>query len=151
MSMQLKSDRMLPVGIDMAWAALNDDEMLRRCIPGCETLRRDADDVLAATVCLAIGPVKARFNGIVRMEDVRPREGYRMVFEGQGGIAGFGKGSAVVQLQAQPDGRTLLSYEAIAQVGGKIAQIGSRLVNSAAQKITGEFFSRFEKELASNV
>lgn len=149
MSMQLKNDRMLQVGISTAWAALNDDDMLRRCIPGCETLSREGEDVLAATVCLAIGPVKARFSGRVRMQDVRPLEGYRMVFEGQGGIAGFGKGSAVVQLQAQPDGTTLLSYDAAAQVGGKIAQIGARLVNAAAQKITLEFFSRFEKELAS--
>lgn len=150
MSMQLKSDRLLPVNITRAWAALNDDDMLRRCIPGCESLSREADDVLSAVVCMAIGPVKARFHGVVRLEDVRPLEGYRIVFEGQGGLAGFSKGSAVVQLQPQPDGNTLLCYDAMAQVGGKIAQIGARLVNAAAQKITGEFFTRFEKELASS-
>ncbi|MET3515076.1 carbon monoxide dehydrogenase subunit G [Pseudacidovorax sp. 1753] len=151
MSMQLRSERPLPVDMATAWAALNDDETLRRCIPGCESLAREGQDMLVATVCLAVGPVKARFSGTVRMEDVRPPEGYRLVFDGQGGMAGFGKGTAVVQLTTLPDGGTLLTYDAVAQVGGKIAQIGARLVNAAAQKIAAEFFTRFERELATRL
>ena len=146
--MKLQSERMLPVDVATAWSALNDDAVLQRCIPGCEALTRVAADLLEATVSLAIGPVKARFKGKVQLADVQPLKGYRMVFEGQGGVAGFSKGTALVQLAAQDDGRTLLTYDAAAQVGGKIAQIGSRLVDAAAQKITNEFFARFEKELA---
>jgi carbon monoxide dehydrogenase subunit G len=149
MSMNFSGERVLGVGVAAAWAALNDDAILKRCIPGCETLQRSEPDLIEATVALSIGPVKARFKGKVRFEDVQPEQGYRMVFEGQGGVAGFSKGTAVVRLSAQDDQRTLLTYDASAQVGGKIAQIGSRLVDAAAQKITGEFFSRFEKELAS--
>lgn len=149
--MRLKNDRVLPVAIGVAWAALNDDAILLRCIPGCESLVRSEPDLVRATVVLAVGPVKARFNGSVRFEDVEPLKGYRMVFEGQGGVAGFSKGTALVQLFAQDADRTLLSYDAAAQVGGKLAQIGSRLVDAAAQKITGEFFARFEKELAPAV
>ena len=148
--MKLKNDRLLPVPVANVWSALNDDAILLRCIPGCESLTRSEAHLLEAVVALAIGPVKARFNGRVRFEDVEPLKGYRMVFEGQGGIAGFSKGTALVQLFEQDDGSTMLSYDAAAQVGGKIAQIGSRLVDAAAQKITTEFFARFEKELGAS-
>jgi carbon monoxide dehydrogenase subunit G len=133
----------------VAWAALNDDAVLQRCIPGCESLTRETPEVLKATVALAIGPVKARFNGTVRFENIQPMKGYTLVFEGQGGIAGFSKGTAAVQLVDPGDGKTVLTYVAEAQVGGKIAQLGSRLIDATSKKLAGEFFSRFEQELAA--
>jgi carbon monoxide dehydrogenase subunit G len=147
--MKFAEDRVLPVTPDVAWAALNDDAVLQRCIPGCESLSRETPEVLKATVALAIGPVRARFNGTVRFENIRPMQGYTLVFEGQGGIAGFSKGTAAVQLVDGSDGTTVLTYEAEAQVGGKIAQLGSRLIDATSKKLAGEFFSRFEQELAA--
>jgi carbon monoxide dehydrogenase subunit G len=147
--MKFAEDRVLPVTPEVAWAALNDDGVLQRCIPGCESLARETPEVLKATVALAIGPVKARFNGTVRFENIQPMKGYTLVFEGQGGIAGFSKGTAAVQLGDGSDGTTVLTYEAQAQVGGKIAQLGSRLIEATSKKLAGEFFSRFEQELAA--
>ncbi|MDP9932797.1 CoxG family protein [Variovorax paradoxus] len=147
--MKFQNERELPVSVTTAWAALNDDAILHRCIPGCESLQRAEPDVLKAVVVLAIGPVKARFNGTVRFEDIQPLKGYRMVFEGNGGIAGFSKGTAEVQLAENADGTTKLAYVAEAQIGGKIAQLGSRLIDAASQKITGQFFARFEQELSN--
>lgn len=147
--MKFAEDRVLPVTPDVAWAALNDDAVLQRCIPGCESLARETPEVLKATVALAIGPVKARFNGTVRFENIQPMKGYTLVFEGQGGIAGFSKGTAAVQLVDTGGGNAVLTYEAEAQVGGKIAQVGSRLIDATSRKLAGEFFSRFEQELAA--
>jgi carbon monoxide dehydrogenase subunit G len=147
--MKFAEDRVLPVTPGVAWAALNDDTVLQRCIPGCESLTRETPEVLKATVGLAIGPVKARFNGTVRFEDIQPMNGYTLVFEGQGGIAGFSKGTASVQLVDRGDGTTVLAYVAEAQVGGKIAQLGSRLIDATSKKLAGEFFTRFEQELAA--
>lgn len=147
--MKFAENRVLPVTPDVAWAALNDDAVLQRCIPGCESVTRETPEVLKATVALAIGPVKARFNGTVRFEDIQPMKGYTLVFEGQGGIAGFSKGTAAVQLVDAGDGTTVLSYEAEAQVGGKIAQLGSRLIDATSKKLAGEFFSRLEQELTA--
>lgn len=143
--MELKGERLIPAPIDATWAALNDPEVLKNCVVGCDTLERTADDAFQAQMAVKIGPVSARFKGSLKLTDVNPPTSYTIHFEGQGGVAGHGKGSANVLLAvAETDGHTLLTYVARAQVGGKIAQIGSRLVDAAAGKIADEFFQAFE-------
>jgi carbon monoxide dehydrogenase subunit G len=144
--MNLQGERRLPAPIDQAWAALNDPAALKACITGCESLERTGDDEYAVVMAVRVGPVNARFKGRLRILNIQPLSSYTIEFDGQGGVAGFGKGSADVALTA--DGaETVLRYGAKAQVGGKIAQIGSRLVDSAAEKVAGEFFSAFESYL----
>lgn len=127
---------------DIAWAALNDPELLRQCIPGCESIEPDGDNAWQLALTAAVGPVKARFKGRMALQDIQTPESYTIAFDGQGGAAGFGKGVARVSLA--PDGdATLLTYVVQAQVGGKIAQIGSRLVDAAARKMADTFFVRF--------
>lgn len=145
--MQLNNERLLPVGQAQAWAALNDDAVLMASIPGCDSLTRTAPDTLQATVTLAIGPVRARFQGRLTLQDVDAPNSYAMVFEGQGGAAGFSKGTARVRLVPVDDASTRLQYEAQVQIGGKLAQLGSRVIDGASQKVIGEFFSRFEQQL----
>lgn len=128
------------------WAAINDPEMLKKCIPGCEEIEQLSDTDMAAKVVLKIGPVKASFKGKVTFENVVAPETLTIVGEGSGGIAGHAKGSAEVKLEEDGDG-TILSYQVKAQIGGKIAQLGSRLIDSTAQKLAKEFFTRFEAEL----
>ncbi len=130
------------------WAALNDPEALKRCIAGCESLERTGDDAFQAVVAVKVGPVAARFKGNLKMTDIQAPTSYVIHFDGQGGVAGFGKGSAEVKL-ADDGGNTLLTYNAQAQVGGKMAQIGSRLIDAAAGKITDDFFKAFETEFAN--
>lgn len=143
--MELKGERLIPASIDATWAALNDPEVLKGCVAGCESLERTAEDAFHALMAVRIGPVSARFKGHLKLADVNPPTSYTIHFEGQGGVAGHGKGSAdVVLAVAETDGHTLLTYVARAQVGGKIAQIGSRLVDAAAGKIADEFFQAFE-------
>lgn len=140
--MELKGQQLIPASQNRTWDALNDPEVLKACIAGCETLERTADGGFAATLALRIGPVSARFRGSLTLSDVQAPERYTIHFDGQGGMAGFGKGSAEVKL-APSTGGTLLTYQAKAQVGGKLAQVGSRLVDAAAGKITNDFFSAF--------
>lgn len=140
--MQLQGQQLIPASVERTWAALNDPEVLKACVPGCETLERTADDAFSATMALKIGPVSARFKGNLKLTDVQAPTSYTIHFDGQGGVAGFGKGSAAVRLEAA-DGGTLLHYDAKAQVGGKLAQIGSRMVDAAAGKITQDFFRAF--------
>ena len=143
--MELKGERLIPAPIDATWAALNDPEVLKNCVVGCDTLERTADDAFQAQMAVKIGPVSARFKGSLKLTDVNPPTSYTIHFEGQGGVAGHGKGSADVLLAvAETDGHTLLTYVARAQVGGKIAQLGSRLVDAAAGKIAEELFQAFE-------
>jgi len=144
--MQLIGERLIPAGLDRTWAALNDPEILKSCIAGCESLERTGDNAFAALVAVKVGPVSARFKGSLQMTKVQPPTGYTIVFEGQGGAAGFGKGSADVTLAAEGDA-TRLRYTAQAQVGGKMAQIGSRLVDATAGKLTDDFFRCFEERL----
>jgi len=144
--MQLTGERVIPAPIDKTWAALNDVEILKASIKGCESLEKTGEDEFMAALKIKIGPVNARFKGKLNLENVQPPNSYTIRFEGQGGVAGFGKGSADVNLESQGDS-TLLKYESNAQVGGKIAQIGSRLVDSAAAKIAQEFFAAFEQQL----
>lgn len=145
--MQMSEQQRLPVPLAAAWEALNDTQLLTRCIPGCESLTLDGEDEYAALMVIAIGPVKARFKGRLCIEEKQPPTAYRLQFEGQGGAAGHGKGHANVRLEAEGPDATVLHYEAHATVGGKLAQIGSRLVDMAARKLANDFFARFNAAL----
>lgn len=147
--MKLEGQKSIPAPIERTWAALNDPEVLRASIAGCESLELTGDDEYTAALKVRIGPVNARFKGKLKLSDIVAPSSYRIAFEGQGGAAGFGKGNADVRLEPQGD-TTLLSYTAEAQVGGKIAQIGSRLVDAAAAKIAEDFFTAFEAHLAAD-
>ena len=127
---------------DAVWAALNDPDVLKRCIPGCQSLEMKSPTELAATVKIKIGPVSATFNGEVTLSNINAPESYTISGEGKGGIAGFAKGGADVVLKEDGD-ETLLQYSAKAQVGGKLAQLGARLVDSTSQKLAQQFFADF--------
>lgn len=145
--MNLTGEYRLAAPREAVWRALNDPDILRRSIPGCESVDKLSDTELAAKVTLAIGPMKARFSGKVTLADLDPPNGYTISGEGQGGVAGFGKGKAAVKLDPVTDDQggdaTVLRYQAEAQVGGKIAQLGARLVDATAKKLADEFFGRF--------
>jgi carbon monoxide dehydrogenase subunit G len=145
--MELKGERRIPAAVDTTWAALNDPAILKACITGCESLERSGQDAFTAVVAVKIGPVSARFKGQLRMTDVRAPHGYTIHFDGQGGVAGFGKGSAEVSLSPDAAG-TRLGYMARASVGGKLAQLGSRLIDAAATKMAEDFFQAFESQLS---
>ena len=144
--MELKGERLIPASQDATWAALNDADTLKACIAGCESLERTGQDSLTAVVAMKIGPVSARFKGNLAMTNVKAPESYTINFDGQGGVAGFGKGSADVVLVPEGAG-TRLTYLARATVGGKMAQIGSRLIDATAGKLTEDFFRAFENQL----
>ncbi|RQH03694.1 CoxG family protein [Paraburkholderia dinghuensis] len=148
--MELTESHSLPVPQQRAWEALNDTAILKACIPGCESIEADGENAWSVALMAAVGPVKARFKGRLALTDVEAPNRYTIHFEGQGGAAGFGKGSAQVLLQSAGDDATTLSYTATAQVGGKLAQIGSRLVDGAAQKIAAHFFKRFGEQLGDS-
>lgn len=145
--MQLSNQQTLPVGLNQAWEALNDISLLQAAIPGCESITPTGDNRFDVAVMAAVGPVKARFKGKLALENLQPPHSYTLRFEGQGGAAGHGKGSADISLKAVNAHETVLHYSAQASVGGKIAQIGSRLVDMAAQKMATEFFASFNTAL----
>ena len=145
--MEMTGSQTLPVNRQIAWDALNDPEILKASITGCDELTRTSDAEFATQVTAAVGPVKAKFKAKLTLFDVMAPESYAIRFDGQGGVAGFGKGEARVKLTSQGES-TLLEYSAKASVGGKLAQIGSRLVDATAQKMAGEFFTKFNAELA---
>ena len=147
--MNLQGERLIPATPETTWEALNDPETLKACIAGCESLERTGDDEYLATVAMRIGPVNARFKGRLKLQNVVPPTSYTITFDGQGGAAGFGKGSADVQLSPDAAG-TRLGYTAKAQVGGKLAQVGSRLIDGAAAKIAEDFFKAFESRLSAS-
>jgi hypothetical protein len=147
--MELTQTHLLPVPLQTAWDALNDPAVLQRCIPGCESITAAGDNAYDVAMTAAVGPVKARFKGRMELTDIVPPTSYRLNFDGQGGAAGFGKGTAQVQLVPEGPTVTRLSYTAHAQVGGKLAQIGSRLVDGAARKLADEFFQRFAAEFGA--
>jgi len=147
--MELQGERVIPASLDTTWAALNDPAVLKACIAGCESLERTGPDTLVAVVALKVGPVSARFKGNLAMTNVQAPTSYTITFDGQGGVAGFGKGSADVALTPQ-GAQTLLKYVARATVGGKMAQIGSRLIDATAGKITEDFFKAFEAHLQAS-
>jgi carbon monoxide dehydrogenase subunit G len=140
--MELSGDHRIAASRQAVWDALNDPEVLKACIPGCESLTQDGDNAFDAIVVAKVGPVRAKFSGRVELSNIRPPESYTITGEGKGGTAGMAKGGADVVLEEDGDG-TVLRYTVNADVGGKLAQIGSRLVKSAANKQAREFFSRF--------
>lgn len=142
--MEMKGEQLIAAPRSVVWAGLNDPDVLRESIPGCEELVKQSDNEFAAVVHAKVGPVSARFRGKVTLSDISPGHSYRISGEGQGGAAGFGKGGAQVSL-ADDGGKTRLSYAVTAQVGGKLAQIGSRLIDGAARKMADDFFSRFNE------
>ena len=145
--MQLSNQQTLPVTLAQAWEALNDISLLQQAIPGCEQITPAGDNQYSVLITAAIGPVKAKFKGKLQLEDLQPPNSYTLRFEGQGGAAGHGKGTAEVRLEATGAHETVLHYSAHATVGGKIAQLGSRLVDMAAQKMATDFFSTFNTKL----
>ncbi len=144
--MEMTGSQTLPVSRQLAWDALNDPDTLKIAITGCEELVRTSDTEFATTVVAAVGPVKAKFKAKLTLVDVVAPESYTIRFDGQGGVAGFGKGEASVKLTPEGDS-TRLDYSAKASVGGKLAQIGSRLVDATAKKMADEFFTKFNAEL----
>src|SRR4029453_6207556 len=148
MAMTMSGEYHPPAPREDVWQKLNDPEVLKSCIPGCEELEKLSDTEFRAVATTKIGPVKARFKGTGRLSDLDPPNGYRISGEGDGGVAGFAKGGATVALVAK-DGGTLLTYNVEAQIGGKLAQLGQRLVNGAAKKIADEFFQKFASSVGA--
>ena len=144
MAMTMNGEAVLPADRNKVWVALNDPEVLKACIPGCQELEKVSDTEFQATVRAAVGPVKATFKGRVQLLDLDPPNGYRIGGEGQGGVAGFAKGGANVRLE-DAEGGTRMTYDVEAQIGGKLAQLGQRLINGAAKKLADEFFANFAK------
>lgn len=144
--MEMSGEVRIEATVDEVWAALNDAEILKACIPGCQELEKVSHTEMTAKVVLKIGPVKAKFGGEVTLENLNPPNSYSIVGEGKGGIAGFAKGGADVSLEQDGD-ETILRYEAKAQVGGKIAQLGSRLIDSTSKKLANQFFENFRNAL----
>jgi len=141
--MQMNDSRSVPASRDKVWAALNDPDVLRQCIPGCQSLEMTSPTDMTATVVIKVGPVKATFGGKVTLSDLDPPIGYRITGEGSGGVAGFAKGGAAIRLEAAGEHETFLHYEVESQIGGKLAQLGGRLIDSTAKKLAGEFFTKF--------
>ena len=147
--MQINDSQRIPASRQRVWEALNNPDILRQCIPGCQSLEMSAPDEMMATVVLKVGPVKATFGGKVTLSDLDPPSSYRISGEGSGGIAGFAKGSAAVKLSEDGSEATILSYEVDAQIGGKLAQLGGRLIDSTARKLAGQFFASFGQLVAN--
>jgi uncharacterized protein len=145
MAMSMTGEVQLPAAKSVVWTKLNDPEVLKACIPGCQELVKEGNTAFRATAKLAIGPVKATFKGKVTLSDLDPPNGYTITGEGEGGIAGFAKGGAKVRLSDADGGGTMLAYDVQANVGGKIAQLGSRLIDGVAKKMSDAFFSAFAK------
>jgi uncharacterized protein len=142
MAMTMNGEYELPVPPQTVWQKLNDPMTLKACIPGCEQLDKTSDTEFQAVATVKIGPVKAKFKGRVTLSDLDPPNGYKISGQGDGGVAGFAKGGATVKLTPK-NGGTLLAYNVDAQIGGKLAQLGQRLVNGAAKKVADDFFANF--------
>jgi carbon monoxide dehydrogenase subunit G len=146
--MEMSGEQLIPATQKQTWDALNDPEILKACVPGCESIEKTGEDQYEVRMTARIGPVSAKFKGKLALSDLNPPNSYSIAFEGQGGVAGFGKGGAQVQLA--PEGHdTKLTYQVKANVGGKLAQIGSRLVDAAAKKLSEEFFNAFNAKVAT--
>jgi hypothetical protein len=140
--MKMSGEEIIPAPREAVWKALNDPEVLKQAIPGCQEITKISDNDLGAKVTVKIGPVKAAFSGTVHLSNLNPPESYRISGEGKGGVAGFAKGGADVRLEEVPTG-TKLSYDVDAQVGGKLASLGSRLIDSTARSLASQFFEKF--------
>ena len=146
--MEMKAEQLVPAPLQVVWDALNDPEMLKACVPGCEAITPAGDNVFDVLMVARVGPVAAKFKGKLTLSDVHPPSAYSLTFEGQGGAAGFAKGSASVRLTPE-FGKTRLAYDVKASVGGKLAQIGSRLVDAAAKKVADDFFKTFNEKVGA--
>ncbi|MEH6728223.1 MAG: carbon monoxide dehydrogenase subunit G [Hyphomicrobiales bacterium] len=147
--MDMSGEYRIPATREAVWAALNDPEVLKECIPGCESLEKSSDTEMTAVVTMKVGPVKAKFKGTVTLSDFDPPKSYKITGEGKGGAAGFAKGGADISL-AEDGQDTILTYTAKAQVGGKLAQLGSRMIDSTAKRIADEFFGNLAKKLGAD-
>jgi len=147
--MELSNTRTVPLPRPVVWAALNDPAVLKDCLPGCESLEADGEHAWRVVMAARVGPVSARFNGRMSMTDIHEPETYTLQFDGQGGSAGFARGDARVTLTPVAGDQTEMAYVAKAQIGGKLAQIGSRLVDGAAAKMADDFFARFVTRAAA--
>jgi carbon monoxide dehydrogenase subunit G len=145
--MDMIGEQRINASREAVWSALNDPEILALCIPGCDTLEKTGDNEFTATVTAKVGPVKAKFSGKVTLSDLDPPNGYTLSGEGQGAGAGFAKGGAEVRLVEDGD-QTVLTYKVNAQVGGKLAQVGSRLIDGTARKLAGQFFTKLNETLS---
>lgn len=141
--MQMNDSQTIPASREKVWAALNDPAVLKLCIPGCQELDMTSPTEMTAKVVIKVGPVKASFGGKVTLSDLDPPNGYKITGEGSGGVAGFAKGGAAIQLQAVEENETILHYQVDSQIGGKLAQLGGRLIDATAKKLAGEFFAKF--------
>jgi uncharacterized protein len=146
--MEMTGEQLVSASQEVTWNALNDPEVLKACVPGCESIERISGNDFLVLMVARVGPVSARFKGKLSLSDIKPPNSYSISFEGQGGAAGFAKGSANVSLSAE-NSSTKLSYSVKANVGGKLAQIGSRLVDGAARKVADDFFRNFNEKLSA--
>ena len=144
--MEMSGEQLVPAPQKAVWDALNDPQMLKACVPGCESIERTGDNEYQVLMVARVGPVSAKFKGKLTLSDIKPPDSYSLSFEGQGGPAGFAKGGAHVRLAPEGDS-TKLSYDVKASVGGKLAQIGSRLVDAAAKKVADDFFRNFKQKV----
>jgi carbon monoxide dehydrogenase subunit G len=147
--MEMTGEQLIALPQAATWEALNDPEILKDCIPGCETIERVAENEYELTMTAKVGPVNAKFKGKMTVSEADPPRAYTLVFEGQGGVAGFAKGRASVALTPQ-DAGTRLAYTAKAAVGGKLAQVGARLIDGVAKKLADQFFTAFNKRVSGN-
>ncbi len=144
--MEMSGQKLIPETRETVWKALNDPEILRNCVPGCQTLNKTSETEMEATASMKVGPVSAKFGGKISLSELNPPVSYRITGEGQGGVAGFAKGSALISLD-EVEGGTMLNYSVDAQVGGKLAQLGGRLIDSTAKKMSEAFFEKFASEI----
>jgi uncharacterized protein len=145
--MEMTGEQLIPVPQEKVWQGLNDPEVLKACIAGCESIEKVSENEYRVALVAAVGPVKAKFNGKLLLSDLNPPNSYSLSFEGSGGAAGFGKGGAKVALETE-GAATRLRYTANASVGGKLAQVGSRLIDGVAKKMADDFFTAFNEKLA---
>ncbi len=145
--MEMTGEQLIPQSQDVTWKALNDTEVLKACIPGCESIEQTGDNEYQLVMIAKVGPVSAKFKGKMTLSDIVAPTSYKLAFEGSGGVAGFAKGEASVHLSPQ-EGGTKLAYTANAMIGGKLAQVGSRLIDGVAKKIAGEFFTAFNTRVS---
>ncbi len=145
--MEMTGEQLISQSQQTVWEALNDPEVLKACIPGCDSIEKVSDTEYKMTMTAAVGPVKAKFAGKLFLSDLNPPTSYKLAFEGSGGAAGFGKGTAAVNLTPEGSSTTKLNYTASAQIGGKLAQVGARLIDGVAKKMADDFFKAFTNKV----